>query len=353
MDVLKADYGRTQAEETQILQHLAELSMRHVEDSDGLLGSIGLDTKRYPSQGAYYLGNNAPERDPNMLELIARAVNPGFHLMQETIDTWEDETGTIEREAENLKKGMNLLIGTNHSSLPDIGYVTALFAIKARRLKDPELQHTLKIMLMMSKIVCFMGLNIPHEQGGRPKQPKEGFEYEYTLAETLSNLLCDHELLTVPQTARVKESAKRSPIARLFKDFTDKHNEAAKKKLEEILGIGGVLGGAALGGTTEKPVEPGSNVMRMAPITKGTAEVMMHARTKVLPVAVISRGGEHKIKVCGIPQAVNSQKAADSILYQVRDGLNGMDPDRTYEYFTYEELVKRGEITPRSRSDVY
>jgi hypothetical protein len=350
MEVLTADYGRTQAEEAQVLGHLHDLSKHHVINSNGLLGQIGVDPVKYPSQGAFYLGNNAPVRDPNVLENIARSVNPGFHIMQEAIDEWEDETDTLRREAENFKKGMDLIIGTNHSSLPDIGYVTALFSIKAGRLKDPELHRKLSIMLMMSKIVCFMGLNIPQE--GNVPSAEEDHEYEYSLAETLSILLCHHELLSVPQTARVKESVRRSPLARLFKDYTEKHNEAVTHKTDEILNMGGVLAGAALGGTTEKPVDSSGKVMRMAPITKGTARIMMHERVKVLPVAVVMDGPVPKIKVCGIPQAVNSQADADSVMYQIQDGLNDMRTGKRYEYLTYNELVQRGEI-PHSGANVY
>lgn len=298
--------------EEQMLNELALMAKKHVDNSEGQLELLPIDPETHPAQRAYRI-----EGDPQsaaVIESIANVAYPKFPELQKQLNLTENQSREITRIGELLEAGNNVIVATNHGDLIDIALAEAAIYCAL-----DKLGYKPRTGIIISKMVSMLGYRL-----GEDIAPA---------AEVLK-ILCNDIFLSFPRT----ETVRKSGLARLLPDDINKHNKRMTELLSENFAKGGVLLAVAPSGTTDKEIR--ENRYRLGAISQGTSKILLQDRTLVLPMAMWLHGNSPIVALSDIPRTLHDEAATHQIMEKIATTLTTLVSEITFEY---DSLRKVGE----------
>lgn len=321
--------------EVQELRLLQELARPHVEASEGKLVLLDINPEEYPSQRTYHLKSKSVVDDPEQLENLGLAADPQFPEMRQKLQESTEGTERIEFMAELLKGSNNVAIPTNHGDLTDIAKVEGSLAIDLINIMSPSELQGIRRAIIISRIVSMIGAKLdfanPSSEDG-PAQEQEGVVI--IPATDVLELFCHDIFLSYPRTETIE--------SRVQKTLIKAHNLGMRRSLMRTLGKGGVLLGIAGSGTTDKQqkvleakgkkADPDTvedskstkekSVYRLAPIKKGTVDILTGKKTYVAPAIAWITERQVVAKLCNMPRKLSTAAEVDDVYELITGNLN-------------------------------
>jgi hypothetical protein len=235
-------------------EHLAlatDLSSAHADGDDIVM--LETDPEAYPAQGAYFLASEP--RDHEFVTNMGNQVDSRFENMLDRMLEDKQQVKMLDRIAEHLESGGNIVNAVPHGSLLDIGVMHGLaYAALAR-----------------NEVTFRSGIDISH---GITGLGREFGGHKVALATALS-WACHKIWFVTPRT----ENAARSEYSQVVPNSQiDQQNRVARADIAAEQDTGGMLITAALSATSYKLV--GDARQLMAP-TLGTLKMFVHPRTQL------------------------------------------------------------------------
>lgn len=286
-----------------MFEELRRLAQPHVEASGGLFTLLEHDEAEYAAQSLGTWHVDGTPQDVGVVEWIAKGIEPRFGAFTEALAAREKEAREISRIGEQLHKGQNIILVSNHGDLKDIAYTLAAYYIKLK-----EQGYRFHSSLVMSKIISFIGVG----EHGDP-------------AINILKNVCDEEYFSFPRTRSIEES-------KIAGSLVDGYNFRVRKAMEHRLGRGGNLFAMAASGTTDKPLAEDDGIVSMGKVSHGTAKLMMTGNSLVVPVAVWLDKEGVVFEPCDIPRAVNSEDDAHAVMARIADTLTKNVPGKRFLY---------------------
>lgn len=286
-----------------VFEELRRMAKPHVEASDGLFTLLDHDEETYAAQslGTWHVDGN-PE-GPGTVKWIARGIEPRFDTFTDVLTARESEEHEISRIGEQLQKGQNIILVTNHGDLKDIAYTLAAYYIKLK-----EMKYSFHSSLVMSKIISFIGVG---EDGD-------------SAVDILKNI-CDEEFFSFPRTKSIENS-------RIASKVVGSYNEVVRTIMSRRLSNGNNLFAMAASGTTDKQHEDNGNIVEMGTIGRGTAKLMRTPNSLVVPVAVWITPENVLFEPCDIPRAITSDEQAHDVMNHIAETLSSRVPGKSFVY---------------------
>jgi hypothetical protein len=293
--------------EAQMLVELGSIASRHVEASGGTLELLENDPDKYPGQHGYYVSGDP--QSSAIIETIAATAFEKFPVLQEQVADAEVSHLEISRVGELLKAGNNVILATTHGDLIDIALVQA--AVYSALEKQ---QYEANTAIIISKAISLIGYKLGNN-----------------IAPTVEvlKILCNDIFLSFPRT----DTIRKSRLSRLLPDDIKRHNKQMTELVESRLDLGGMLLAIAASGTIDKPSDESyPDTYLLGTIGHGTAKMMMHPKTLVMPVAVWLKDENPILEIADIPRVVTDEADAHAVMIKMADKLSQRVEGKTFKY---------------------
>lgn len=290
----------------QLIVDLQEWAQEYADSSNGRLEVLPYDPHTYKGQDGFYVPGSPSHH--SLVDIVAKQAQERYDELYEQLDINEKQTGRVAKIGRLLADNKSVQIMTNHGDLIDVAVAhAALYSMLQKQ------GHTAKTGIIISKMIAFLAYKLGEDP---------------TPCTDVLPILETETYLSYPKT----ESAKKHLRNKFLPTEIEKHNTAMKKRVVEKLGEGGLLLAMAASGSTDKPTAPGSSVITMQRVGKGTAELLKTEHTQVVPVAISYSGDRPVLEVCDIPRLYTNEAMVHSGMRQIASTLTEKVPDQTFVY---------------------
>lgn len=295
----------TYSQEVRMGEILQDMAAWHVEQSNGNLTVLKHDPEQYDFQRGHVIKGNP--QSPDTIIGLASFVEPRFDKVLDALEIPQN-AAVMNQTKDVLEAGGNVVVVTNHSELTDIGLTHAgVYCDLARKGVEAE------SAIIISKMIAY--LQYRFEQGMMP-------------APQALQLLCNTIFTSFPRTKRVRESDLGT-----MSDAVDTHNQRTVQAVIDKLDEGGVLMAIAPSGTTDK-FQPDAEAYVLEKVKRGTAKLLAHENTFVLPIAVWFQDKQRPplFKITDDLQKVETLDDVHGIMENIATTLNQELPCKNFTY---------------------
>ncbi|MFO0887104.1 MAG: hypothetical protein H6793_02060 [Candidatus Nomurabacteria bacterium] len=295
-----------------VSDELNALAQRHADRSNGKLTALPIDHDIHPAQRITTQSiDGTPTNIENMIA-IAKAVNSEnperFLNILEVFNQEEHERDLVTYLGEDLLSKQNIIVMTNHSEIQDIAeaLVACHIAIKTiGQNRNRDYQFSTNIIL--SKMIAHLG-------------------YSGIPAVDILTQMCDKQYFSFPKTDSIRGT-------NIPEKLVSAYNWSLRQRIKARLKAGGNLFGIAPSGTVDKSVVPGDlDSSTLAPVTRGTVEILTSDNTKVLPIAIHKPDDEFIFEILGTPRHMRNEHDVHETMESIADVLSSRS---AYKSFTY------------------
>lgn len=272
---------------------------KHAVNSDGVV-ALDIDTERYPEQKVDVFHVVGEPMSPDFIDAAAPLVESSYEQVREDFCNNPSNVAALDNAGEILDAGESVLLATNHTELIDIAIVGAAVNGYLKRQN-----HNFSTGLIVSKMVSLIGPRALKDEAGEPVSAVNALKW-----------LCDDVYMSYPKT----ETTKNIPLAQSMPNVIQSHNKKLRDAIAQRLDEGGVLLAVAPSGTTDR-VQPDNGICVMQEVQPGTARLMAHENTSVLPIAVNFKCPTPYMEVCDAPRKLSSPDEVHLVMEQIASTL--------------------------------
>jgi hypothetical protein len=295
-----------------LLDELARLGRRHIDEGQGQLVMLEADPERYCAQQGVHLAG-APQ-PPVVIEGVAVLAEARFPELLAAMTMAEARHGSLTTLAKHLRQGGNCVLVTNHGSLIDIALAEAALVC--------ALAHhdvTFRTGIIISKVVSMIGITLGTEM--------------LAAADALT-MLCDDVFLSFPRTKEVAQSALTTELGADI----DLHNTAVKDLVRGTLDAGSTLLAMAPSGSVDRSDPTDDTTILLEGLSRGTMAWLQRPDVMVLPIAVWLRDRAATLEVVEGPRRITDDHEAHAMMHEMASVLTKNVARRR---FVYEGPVTR------------
>lgn len=247
-----------------MLESWLPVAEKHVESSGGDIAVLDIDPEQYPEQqlDRFHIPGNPQQ--PDVIKMAASFVEPRFEAISQAFYDDPKSAEALEQAGELLDTGKNLIVATNHAQLPDVAVVQAAVYSYLKR-QEREFSSS----IIISKMISLLASNKLKDENGHPMPGLMALQ-----------ILCDDVYMSYPKT----DTTSKTALAQSMPEVIKSHNQTVSAEIAKRLGEGGMLLAMCPSGTTDK-LEEGADVCTLQKVQSGTAKLMAHPNTHVLPIA--------------------------------------------------------------------
>lgn len=290
-----------------------ELVRPHVEAPGSNLVYLPQDHRNYPGQDPMefrVIGTPSPKDD---VTKVADQIVPGYRKMREAVSRDPQTRPIIDRSGKILDDDGDIWVITAHTDIKDFAFAEKMVL----DLLDEQGYAPRKVIAIVGKALAEAGVELTLEGLDEPAiVPVIG----------TVGILC-HTVYTPWQ----KTDTTRDVLKNLPKSEVDRNNQGVTDGVNQDLDEGGVVAGQGpTGSTTVFPDETGRR--RMREINPGAADLLMHKKAHVLPVAMSLAGPEPKARLCGGPYKIENAVQLRRVMELMVAHTNELTPGQNLAY---------------------
>lgn len=294
-----------------MLESWLPVAEKHAQGSNGEISVLDIDPALYPAQrlDTYHVAGNP--QSPEVVEIAANLVEPHFTETSRKLSDSVYNTVILDQVGSLLESGDNVILVTNHMQLTDVAIAQAgVYSYLKRE------GCKFNTSLIMSKMISLLASNAFKDETGQPIPGVKALE-----------VICDDAYLSYPKS----ETTSKTAIAQTMPEVIRSHNMMVSQAILQKLGEGGVLLAMCPSGTTDTFRDNGSTCV-MHRVQSGTARIMAHKKSFVLPMATYFGEQNAFMKVSKDIQRVSSQTDTDIVMQSIAKTLDNEVPDINFIY---------------------
>lgn len=300
-------------EQQQIVsRELNNLAQGHVERSNGRFTILPVDPENHPAQRITTQSIDGSPTDVDNLIAIGEAVNADqpqrIHQIINTFMEEESNRELVTTLGEDLTSGQNIIVITNHSEVQDIAEALGACHIALKSVgKANERDYDFTTNLVLSKMIAHLGYM------GMP-------------AVDILSQICDKQYFSFPKTDSIRGT-------NIPEKLVTAYNWSLRQRIKTKLRGGGNLFGIAPSGTIDKSLVPDNlDSSTLAPVTKGTVELLTSDNTKILPIAIHKPLDEFIFEILGTPRHMRNEEDVHSTMESIASVLSKKSSLKTFRY---------------------
>ncbi len=294
-----------------MLESWLPVAEKHAEGSNDEISVLDINPEQYPEQriGTYHIRGTA--QAPEVVEIAANLVEPRFAEVSKQFYKSACNTAVLDQVGALLESGDNVILATNHMQLTDVAIAQAgVYNYLKRQGRE------FSTSLIMSKMISLLASNAFKDETGQPIPGVKALE-----------VICDDAYLSYPKS----ETTSKTAIAQSMPEVIKSHNMMVSKAIVQKLGEGGVLLAMCPSGTTDNLRDGGATCV-MHRVQSGTARIMAHEKSFVLPMATYFGENDAFMKVSKDIQRVSSRTDADIVMQSIATTLDAAVPETRFIY---------------------
>lgn len=304
------DYWREQQQA--VSDELNTLAQRHADRSSGKLTALPIDHDTHPAQKVSTQSIDGRPTDIDNMIAIGKAVNgedpDRFLNILDVFHQEEEKSELVTSLGEDLLSRQNIIVITNHSEVQDIAEALGACHIAIKTVgQENQRDYQFSTNIILSKMIAHLGyFGIP--------------------AVDILTQICDKQYFSFPKTDSIRGT-------NIPEKLVSAYNWSLRQRIRARLKAGGNLFGIAPSGTVDKSVVPGNlDSSTLAPVTRGTVEILTSDNTKVLPIAIHKPDNELIFEILGTPRHMRNEQDVHETMESIADILSSRSSYKTFTY---------------------